>query len=104
MCSIGGTAECLARLGLDPTADVRVPVEESNDDVLAVVRLVVPRDRLRILLVAEEVLPRAEGERRADDNKNSPLSEGATELSDPSLSCLDGVHSSLMLVILDVGC
>lgn len=103
MCSIEGTAECLARLGLDPWVGDSVPAEEPNDDVLAV-RPVAPRDRLRTLLVIEEVLTGAEGERRAEDNTNSPLSDGATELPDPSLSCLDGVPSSLMLVILDVGC
>ena len=56
MCSIGGTAECLAGVELDPTAADRVPAEEPDDDVLTVVRLVAPMDRLRTLLGAEEVL------------------------------------------------
>lgn len=103
MCSIGGTAECLARLGLDPWGDDSVSAEEPNDDVWAV-RPEAPRDRLRTLPVIEEVLTGAEGERRAEDNTNSPMSEVATELPDPSLPCFEGVPSSLMLVILDVGC
>lgn len=100
MCSIGGAAECLVGVGLDPTAD---PAEEPDDDVLAVARLVAPRDRLRTLPRAEELLPRAEGG-RAEDTENSVLSDGVTELSDPSLPCLEEVLSSLMLVILEVGC
>ena len=85
-------------------ADDNVPAEEPDDNVLTVVRLVAPRDRLRTLPGAEEVPTGAEGEGRAEGDENSPLSVGAIELPDPSLPCFEGVPSSLMLVILDVGC
>jgi len=62
MCSIGGAAECFVELELDPTADDSVPAEEPDDDVLAVARLVAPRDRLRTLPRTEEFLAGAEGE------------------------------------------